>query len=544
MAHLSRTLLQGVGIAGLYAALGRLGLLLDAVGGFATVVWAPSGVAIAAVMLLGYRMAGAVWLGALIANALSGAPVAVAACIGVGNTLEAVLAVSLLRRARFRETFDDVMDVLKFAAAAAVLSPIVAATIGVATLYVSGLLPAEQMSLSWRAWWVGDSIGALLVAPAILIWRAHGAGIPRRFILEAAAVAVALLAVTSLVFFSGSRDDPASFLKAYLIFPVMLWASMRFEQRGATAAILLVSVVALIGTAQGHGPFAENSLHYSLFGLQTFMGIVAVSFLMLATASAQRTRAERAVALALASAAEANRAKSDFLAAMSHELRTPLNAISGYAQLLSMEMHGPLTEEQRDAIRRIESNQRHLASLLADVLSFTAVETGRLALHPTRVTLSKALQTLPQFVDPDVKRKGVSLHIHPVDDALVVDADPDRLRQILLNLLVNAIKYTDEGGRVEVEARADRGVIRIDVKDTGIGIPAEQLGRVFEPFFQVDRGHRRRYGGVGLGLTISRDLARAMGGDVVLTSTDGAGTVATLELPVFASERQRHVEQG
>lgn len=531
--RLTRIVLEVVGIATAYAILARLGLLLDAVAGFATLVWAPTGLAIAAVLLLGSPVLAGVWLGALVANVMSGAPLLTAMAIATGNSLEAALAVWLLGRFR---SFDPLLrrlsDVLTFAVVGALLAPVVSATIGVGALVSSGILAGARFLEAWQVWYVGDCIGALLVAPAVLVWRARGWRDLGPRMGEAGAILLALIAVASVVFFADTPLGETSFLQAYLVFPVLIWASVRFEQRGAVTTILLTSVVAIIGTAGGSGPFVEGQLRDSLFTLQTFMGIVAISFLALSAAIVERGEALRTARALLETVGEANRAKSDFLAAMSHELRTPLNAIGGYSQLLAMEVHGTLTPQQRDALARIDSNHRHLSSLVADVLSFARVESGHLTLAPAAISVPESLAALTQFVSPEAERKNVALAILPAAEPLFVHADPERLRQILLNLVVNAIKFSEPGGRVELSASALQRQVRIVVRDHGIGIPGEELERVFEPFFQVEHGSTRRHPGVGLGLTISRDLARAMGGDILIESERGRGTTAIVLLPM------------
>jgi signal transduction histidine kinase len=529
---LIRLTVRIVGVALVYALLARVGLLLDPVGGFATVVWAPTGVGIAAVLLGGWWMSPGVFLGALVANLLTGAPVSTALLIATGNTLEPVLAVALLRRVPwFDPRLERVNDTLAFGLVAGVLAPLVSASIGVAALRSVDIVAATETWRAWRAWWLGDAIGALIVGPLILAWNLHGIRDLSSRIGEATVLLAALIVVSALLFVTRTPLQGTSFLQAYLVFPVVIWSTMRFTQRGATTAVVLICVMAVAGTARGGGPFVGSRLHDSLFALQSFMGIVAISFLILAAALAERERALAVASRSLTAAADANRAKSDFLANMSHELRTPLNAIAGYAQLMEMDVHGSLGEQQREAIARIQANQRHLAALVDDVLSFTGVEAGRLAVYPTALSASDALESLWPFVEPQAEAKGVALRLAPVEQDLFVHADPDRLRQILVNLVMNAIKYTDPGGTVELRATDAGDHTQFIISDTGIGIPDELLPRVFEPFFQVDHGHTRRYPGVGLGLTISRELARAMGGDVRLASQTARGTTATVVLP-------------
>jgi signal transduction histidine kinase len=196
---------------------------------------------------------------------------------------------------------------------------------------------------------------------------------------------VALVLAVNLFVFASSVAGAGTLRWAYLVFPVLVWAAVRFGQHGAVSMTLLTSLIALWGTASGRGPFAQPVLHESLFVLQTFMGVTAATFLVLGASIAERRRAEESLRGAHATVAEANRAKSEFLAVMSHELRTPLNAILGYVELMAMEMEERATERQRMYFSRIRSNQRHLLSLIEDVLSFAKIEAGRLSLSTQTV---------------------------------------------------------------------------------------------------------------------------------------------------------------
>ncbi|MBA3671752.1 MAG: PAS domain-containing protein [Gemmatimonadaceae bacterium] len=237
-------------------------------------------------------------------------------------------------------------------------------------------------------------------------------------------------------------------------------------------------------------------------------------------------------------AEDANRAKSDFLSTMSHELRTPLNAIGGYAELMRMGIRGPVTSQQRQDLERIQRANHHLMGLVTDILNFARLEAGKVEFHLVDVHLRSVLDDIELLVAPQLAAKGLAFsECDRLEDGagrpLMVLADEEKLRQVLLNLLTNAIKFTETGGRVGISCDPDlaRHVVRLLVSDTGRGIPAHELGRIFEPFVQVDR-HRTHSSqqGVGLGLAISRDLARGMGGDLTVESTEGAGSTFTVEL--------------
>ena len=235
---------------------------------------------------------------------------------------------------------------------------------------------------------------------------------------------------------------------------------------------------------------------------------------------------------ARAEAEQANRAKTEFLATMSHELRTPLNAIAGYVDLLDLEIRGPITDQQRDDLRRIHRSQQLLLSLINDILNFAKLEAGQVEFYLTTIPVGGLLADIAQLVSPQIGAKGLTYSCVNCDGPLRIRADAEKARQIILNLLTNAVKFTDTGGRVTVECVTRDELVELRVSDTGRGIPADKLDTIFEPFVQVDR-HLTPTGnqGVGLGLAISRDLARAMGGDIRVSSLVGEGSTFTLTLP-------------
>jgi signal transduction histidine kinase len=245
----------------------------------------------------------------------------------------------------------------------------------------------------------------------------------------------------------------------------------------------------------------------------------------------ERARLFEAERTARARADEANRAKTEFLAVMSHELRTPLNAIAGYAELLEIGVHGELSPPQREAIERIQRSQRHLLGLINDVLNFARIDAGHVELEIRPVGVQQAIEALEALVAPLLEKKELHYELRVNDPSLLVSADPEKLRQILLNLLSNATKFTEPGGRITVSCSTKPTSVSIAVKDTGAGIPADKLDRIFEPFVQLDSGRTRTHEGTGLGLSISRDLARLMGGDLNVESTFGTGSTFTLTLP-------------
>ena len=247
----------------------------------------------------------------------------------------------------------------------------------------------------------------------------------------------------------------------------------------------------------------------------------------------ERDARQRAEA-AQAEAEHASTAKSAFVATMSHELRTPLNAIAGYTELLAMGIHGPVTEAQREALERIRRSGQHLLGLINDVLNFAKLASGSVRYEIMDMEISSAFDLIADLVAPQLQAKGLSPHHVRCEPPPVVRADPEKLRQILLNLFSNAIKFTDRGGTITTWCEVDRAnqLALIHVADTGCGIPRDQLEHIFDPFVQVNRKLDNRTEGTGLGLSISRDLAHGMAGELTVTSEVGVGSTFTLRLPL------------
>jgi PAS domain S-box-containing protein len=234
----------------------------------------------------------------------------------------------------------------------------------------------------------------------------------------------------------------------------------------------------------------------------------------------------------IAEADASNRAKAGFLAAMSHELRTPLNAIAGYAQLMDEGIGGDVSEQQREWLTRIRNSQQHLLGIVNDLLNYTRIEAGEVTYRTVDVPLHAVVDGVLAMVAPQAARKGQRLTHGPCIAEATARADRLKVEQIVLNLLSNAVKFTPEGGAIAVSCGVGPGVATIAVRDSGPGIPEEMRNAIFEPFVQLGRTLTSAHEGTGLGLPISRDLARAMQGDVTVSGAEGEGAVFTLTLPV------------
>jgi len=516
----SRTELA-LGCAVLFAAYfvtARGGLLLGAVAGFATLVWAPTGISLAALWLFGRRLWPGVFAGALCVNLVAGAALPAALGIAAGNTLEAVAGVWLLRRLRFQNQLDRVDDVLAVIIGGAICSTALSASIGVSTLRLAGAVSPGETALAFRAWYIGDMVGDLVVAPLLFVYLGRQPLRPRRWLrVEVLLLACALVALGLLVFGNVFGGSVSLFRHPYLLFPLLAWAALRFGQYGAVTSAFIVCAIAVTGTTMGFGPFVHGGLADSLLDLQTYMGVAAGTTLVLGAAVAERNRAVAA--------------RDEFLSIASHELRTPFTALSLQVQALvrrlrrSEEM--PSREEMMVDLESANRLLGRVTKMIDELLEVSRVSAGRFQLQREDMDLAQSVRESLARFERQLASAGCRVELR-LEGRVTGHWDPVRLDQVIDNLISNAAKY-GAGKPVEVWL-SDRGErVVLGIRDHGIGIDPADQSRVFGQFERAVS--LRRFGGFGLGLWISRRVVEAHGGKISLTSEPGRGSTFTVELP-------------
>jgi signal transduction histidine kinase len=532
----ARYLARILGLAGCYVVAGHYGLQLDAVSDFATLVWFPTGLSLAALLLFGAELWPGVALGALVVNGWNGAPLPVGLGIALGNTLEALIGSTALRRIPgFQPRLDRLVDVLGLIALAAVVSTMVSATLGVASLRLGGMVPSDRIGETWRAWWLGDAVGALVAGPLLLAWLSPPwPRLPGKRLLEAAAVTVSLVALGWYVL-SGTTGGPLwVFRQQTTLFPLLIWAALRFGVRGASAATFLVCALAIWATTRGLGSFVRPELHQGLELLQAFVAVVALTFLVLAALTAERRRAndERIVhlhaeRLARSDAEQALQLRDETLAVVSHDLRSPLGAIAATAQSLSRHVPDETSRHQLDLIRRAAAR---MDRLIDDLLDSAAIGAGRLTIVAAPTGANALVREVVELWQPAAARQQVTLEVADTDaPECWITCDRERVMQVLSNLLSNAVRFTPSRGRVVVSVEPVESLAQIAVQDGGPGVPAEHLPHLFKRFWQ---GPGQRREGTGLGLFIAKGIVEAHGGSIwVESGGPGRGSTFRFTLP-------------
>ena len=520
-----------LGLAAAYFVAGKFGLSLALVNTSTTAVWPPTGIALAALLLMGHRVWPGIALGAFLVNVTTTADVPSSVGIAIGNTLEAIVGAHLVNAfANGSRAFERPQDVFKFAFLAALLSTVVSATIGTVSLRLAGLAVPANLGAVWFTWWLGDAGGALVVAPALLTWARFDFRELTSRVLERAGLLTAVVLTGVLLFVWNEplamNRDPIEFLSL----PVFIWAAYRFGPRETTAAALILAVVADWGTIHGYGPFAKSDPNESLLLLQAFMGVAAVTSEMLAAALLDRRRAETAVRtteqrLRLV-AEESARVREEFLSIATHELRTPLAGLRGYLQLAEQSLDRGQHDRVRSVFRGALRQSDRLASLVAQLLDASQAQAGALIVEPITTDVS---DLVVRAVEAERLGNGTHRWVTQIAPDLRASVDPLRFEQVVVNLLDNAIKFTPAGGTITVQLAGTPAKVRLDVADQGIGIAPDRIVQIFERFYRAhdDRG----LPGLGLGLYIARQIVECHAGEIAVASEPGRGSTFTVTVP-------------
>lgn len=518
-------------VAGVYFAAGRFGLSLAALHANVSFVWPAAGLALASLLIGGYGLWPGVFLGALLVNAATDIGWPAALGIAAGNTLEAVLGVFLLRRvAGFQNGMERLRDGLSLIVFGGLTDTAVAATVGVVSLCLGGSAAWPSFGSLWLEWWIGDMLGVLVVAPFLLAWsrplsrpfESRSSSWKR---LEASVLFLLLIFVVQGLFEGWLRKPLAPFFHPYMLFPLLIWAAIRFGQKGATAATLIVSLGAVWGTFHGLGPFAGRTPYEGLLSLQLFMAAVIPTTLVLAATIAERKRSESV--------------KSEFASMVSHELRTPLSSIKAGIEVVLDGIDGPVTDAQRETLDIAKNNVNRLTRLINNVLDYSKLESGKLEMIFEKTDVTQILREIYDLMKPAVQNKGLDFLREFPDAPFLAVCDADKIKQVLINLLDNAIKFTDAGGTISLHLRRSDRQVLISVEDTGVGIPEEDQERIFEMFGHASGRSQPR--GTGIGLSVCRLVVGHHRGRIDVDSSPGEGTRLTVVFPDSLPERMKTV---
>ena len=574
-----------------------------------TPVWLPDGFASAVVLICGYEILPGIFIGSFLANIWAffdrsdgyGAISSVVEILGIaiGTTAGAGIGRYLLnKKINCRNIFKNLGNVCQFLAFTVTLAPMINATAGVGCLWLGNCVTWDNLQTVWFTWWVSNLAGICILTPVILSWYnlysivvkgkpksvVIGSKLFRKFdywqLIELLLLIVFVTVVSFISFYLGYDLE-------YILITSIVWSAVRFGQFISTNLIVLISIISVAGTVQGLGTFSiqnyNHSSSHSLVLLQSFIVVIVVTTLSLigilsekkqAITKLQRSRKilieqstqlensklilnentlileQKNTALIEAKklAEQANRIKTEFLSNMSHELRTPLNGILGFVQLLQDSQR--LDSQDKSDLLAIYQSGTHLLNLINDILDISKIEAGKMDLQPLDVYLPAFLSDLVGVMQIQATNKNIDLiYVYPPDLPELVNVDAKRLKQILLNLLGNAIKFCEKG-QVIFKVSYDNSTvnnssmpINFRVEDSGIGIDEKSLGTIFLPFEQFGESKFQAQG-TGLGLPISQKIAELMGSKITVNSQIGVGSVFQFTVDIEVIESKIHSEQN
>ena len=362
-----------------YFVAGKLGLKLAFLQASASPVWPPAGIALGALLVLGYRTWPAIFVGAFLVNISTTGNIPTSVAIGAGNTLEAICGAWLVNRfAGGMRVFDHSQNVFKFGFAA-VTSTVISPTIGVTSLALAGFADWARYGAVWVTWWLGDATGDLIFAPVVILWAI--APPPRwssKKALEVGLLLLLLVALSEAVFGGWFRVNATHYPIAFICGPVVIWMAFRLSQRETATGIFIVSAIAIWGTLRNFGPFVMETQNQSLLILQSSTAVLTITAMALAAGMAERREAEATLENQKSLVESANRTKDKFLAMLSHELRTPLTPV--VLALETLQKQWPQNEEARSTLEMIRRNIAVESHLIDDLLDLTRISKGKLEL--------------------------------------------------------------------------------------------------------------------------------------------------------------------
>src|SRR5213596_3648392 len=505
-------------LAVIYFIAGKLGLMLASLHASASPVWPPAGIALAGSLLLGYRAWPAIFIGAFLVNVTTAGNVATAFAIATGNTLEALVGAWLVNRfAGGTNVFDRLQGVFKFAIAATISSTISPA-FGVTSLGVAGFADWANYGAIWLTWWLGDVTGDLVFTPLVLLWSiASQRRWNKKEAAEVGALLLLLVLLSAVVFGGWPAVSARNYPIVLICGPVVIWTAFRFTQRETATGIFILSAIAVWGTLHGFGPFVRETENQSLLALQWWTAVLTITAMALSAGMAERWRVEEELQKQKAVVEAANRTKDHFLAMLSHELRAPLTPI--ISTLESLEIGSAPSQDTKSALAMIRRNIELETQLIDDLLDFTRIARDKMQLRFVPVDAHLAILNVVEICCAEAESKRLHMHRNLRANTRHVAAEAAKFQQIIWNLLKNAIKFTPNEGEIVISSsNPSPEVLTISVCDTGIGMEPDVMQRIFNPFEQGNRSFERRFGGLGLGLAISKSLAQAHSGTLTAQS--------------------------
>ncbi|MDB5037868.1 MAG: hypothetical protein JWQ35_1396 [Bacteriovoracaceae bacterium] len=515
-----------------YVCTGIFGLKLAAVNGFATSIWAPSGIALACLLKFGVRLWPAIALAAFFVNTFAGASLASAAVISVGNSLEGVIAFYILNKL-CKDFFqlDRLFDVVCLIVFGSFLSTLISASLGVGTLWLASTLSSEGIGFTFLTWWLGDLAGILIVTPFILVWHSSFSNFKDWIWNQKEKwlrIVEIFLLIAIVIFLSNGIYEHAGIhkiLRLHFLFPFLIWSAIRFGQRGATLTVMIISSIAIWGTIHGRGPFTLGSTQENLFNLLGFMIVFSTSALVLAAVITERKNAQRHLQENAQELERSNAELEQFASLASHDLKEPLRTISVRIEMLRENLKENSDPEIEEHIDFSVSAAKRMQALINALLSYG--QAGKRQAKFSVIDLNLEINRIIDFMQTDIFREQAKLTLSSFPKII---ADGILIGQVFQNLISNALKFK---GPLPPEINIGWNETKTErifyVKDNGIGFPMKYAESVFKIFQRLHSNDE--VAGTGVGLALCKKIIEQHDGKIWVDSHMGMGSTFYFSIP-------------
>lgn len=518
-----RRVVLAVCIGTFYFVYGKLGLQVASVNASTTPIWVPTAIAIATFVLFGYRMWPVIFVPAFLVNFTTTGFITSSFFIALGNTLEGLTAAYFINKfAGGKKLFERPRNFYSFVFFAVFVSTTISATIGVATLYLTGLGTLDEFI--WLTWWLGDALGALIFTPPLILWGLNTKPRPKK-VYEFIIYVILILGVGWLMV-------NESFYFSYLIIPVFIWAALRFSARGTTTGIALFAVVEIASVVLDNhtlATFLGGPQNSSIILIQAYTAFLSVIILPLSTSLHRRAQLEEEALRKREE--EEEKMRMEFFANAAHELRTPLTVMKGNIDLALRD--GTTLEESRTTLKLIDEEITHLSSILSDLLLFGMREEKTANIPGEKIDMPKFIDKIAaRYRAPAHSKKNISIKIDSIPPATIL-ANKIYVEKVFSNIIKNAIAYGKPNGEINISGEKEGNKIKITIADNGIGISPQNLSKIFDRFFRAKREGNEENVHTGLGLSIVKQIVEEYKGSVSVESVLGEGTSFTVSLPTI-----------
>jgi signal transduction histidine kinase len=530
-----------------YFATAELGSYLHAAGTSPALIWPAAGLALGGLILGGYKLWPAIALGSLLQQSLGGSSFVLSLVLAAANSIQALVALYFLHKFKFNPRLERLRDAFIFFLIA-ILATMIVPSIGSTAQVLLGKVLLINVSGSWGPWWTGEMLSLIVITPFILRWFAKPPMILSREDLTETGIAFAALGAIDLFLYWTPYTAISQVSLIYVMLLPLFWIGIRMGVRTTTFALFINAILVLIGS--GFGYQAAHALASDtgarLLQSEIFLIIISVIFLILSSIAEERKNATdtlldhvKRLEKAIERISKEDEAKSEFIATLAHELRNPLAPLVSSLEIL--DLTDVQESDRKELVKDMRSSIATMRHLLNDLLDISRISRRKMTLDKEIVNVLEVTSQSIKTIKSSLEERGHTLKTALPATTLLIEADRVRLEQIMVNLLNNAIKYTDPGGVIELKIETKPGMMSISIKDSGIGIAKEMLQTIFDPFIQINMDERK-VGGLGIGLSLTSSLVEMHGGTIEAKSKGvGHGSEFIVRLPYIDPEDQQTI---